>query len=342
MSKDQNSFLGLSDARTASDSASDLRAAIEKVRSKKQSNTSKMALLIVTGIFFFIVVGLNAGLKEVALLVGVLFFHEAGHALGMRIFGYKNVSIFFIPFLGALMTGRKENATAWQEALVSLMGPLPGLFLGIVLLPIFAGSENEILRNLPLLLLFLNGLNMLPFMPLDGGYFCNQVLFSRNRYLEATFSVFGILGLLALAFFLRWWAIGIFALLMIIVVIHSVKLRSIAHDISLHHGDSVTIENDAVLLKVNEEVRNRFQTKTVEQRAGLIGEILKIAHHRPPKARATALLLLLYLAPLPLTGLSALISAHLQKDTQGEERIAEGNSKYKRLTCNALSETRIL
>ena len=74
MSKDQNSFLGLSDARTASDSASDLRAAIEKVRSKKQSNTSKMALLIVTGIFFFIVVGLNAGLKEVALLVGVLFF----------------------------------------------------------------------------------------------------------------------------------------------------------------------------------------------------------------------------------------------------------------------------
>jgi hypothetical protein len=129
--------------------------------------------------------------------------------------------------------------------------------------------------------------------------------------------------------------------LMVAVVIQSVKLRSIAHEISLRHGDNATIENDAMLLKIDDEVRNRFQTRSLEQRAGLVYETLKIVHQRPPKARATALLLLLYLVPLPLTGVSVLISSHLRKGTQKEERISEVDLKNKVSMYNALSESRI-
>jgi len=37
----------------------------------------------------------------VVLVLLVLFVHEAGHFLGMKAFGHKNVQMFFIPLMGA-------------------------------------------------------------------------------------------------------------------------------------------------------------------------------------------------------------------------------------------------
>src|SRR5690348_9012590 len=60
-----------------------------------------------------------------AVLVAVVLFHEAGHALGMRWFGFRDVRMFFIPFFGAAVSGRPRGAAAWKDAVVSLLGPLP-------------------------------------------------------------------------------------------------------------------------------------------------------------------------------------------------------------------------
>jgi hypothetical protein len=46
-------------------------------------------------------------------------------------------------------------------------------------------------------LVYVNALNLLPFVPLDGGRLMNTILFSRHRYLEMGGTVVGIIGLLA-------------------------------------------------------------------------------------------------------------------------------------------------
>src|SRR3954464_7761001 len=69
----------------------------------------------------------TSSLVDLALLVGVILFHELGHMAGMIVFGYRDVRIFFIPFLGGAATGRKRGAERWKESCVLLLGPLPGI-----------------------------------------------------------------------------------------------------------------------------------------------------------------------------------------------------------------------
>ena len=67
-------------------------------------------------------------------ILGVLLFHEFGHALAMRAVGYRGLSVLVIPFLGAVAIGRKDDATPWQKLAVLIAGPLPGLILAVICL----------------------------------------------------------------------------------------------------------------------------------------------------------------------------------------------------------------
>lgn len=104
------------------------------------------------------------------LLLGILAFHEGGHAVAMRLLGYRDVHIFFVPLLGALTLGRPANTSIRDRILVLLAGPLPGLWLGLLLAVVGKVYDHTfLLRVTPMLLLLLNGANLLPFTPLDGG-----------------------------------------------------------------------------------------------------------------------------------------------------------------------------
>src|SRR5262249_32626040 len=119
------------------------------------------------------------------ILVGVLLFHELGHFLGMRLFGYRDVSMFFIPFFGAAVTGRKDWAPVWQRAVVLLLGPLPGLVLGSALWVGLLKAEHPFICEAAGWLIALNLLNLVPIEPLDGGRLVNLLLFFRHPRLEA-------------------------------------------------------------------------------------------------------------------------------------------------------------
>jgi len=101
-------------------------------------------------------------LEWLLFIVPVLFFHEAGHWLGMRLFGYRNVRMFFIPFFGAAVSGTKHAAPAWQQAVVLLLGPLPGIAIGLALQAIFAPDIDSRLGKLVFTLVILNGINLAP------------------------------------------------------------------------------------------------------------------------------------------------------------------------------------
>lgn len=141
-------------------------------------------------------------------LVGAVLLHEAGHYLAMRLLGYRDLRVFFVPFFGGAATGEKYAAPVWQQVVVLLAGPLPGLALAVALYLIFRPpllweGEASSLAIVLCCLLLVNSLNLLPFEPLDGGRALNLLVFGRHPVLDALFRLVGIGGLCWLG-----WALG--------------------------------------------------------------------------------------------------------------------------------------
>jgi hypothetical protein len=155
------------------------------------------AVFIATG-------GAALGLGGVLWLSLVLVFHEVGHLLAMRAFGYRHTRILFIPFLGAITTGTQEELSGNQRALVLLAGPMPGLLVGMALIATGA-THDHVIRHAAVLLIAINGFNLLPLGVLDGGKLFELLLFSRKPWLQGIFGVGGSALLAAVAYFRHAW-----------------------------------------------------------------------------------------------------------------------------------------
>ena len=146
------------------------------------------------------------------IFLGVLAFHEMGHALAMKVFGYRDTSVLFIPFFGALAIGKKDDATFTQKFWVFLAGPLPGLIVGIILAFMSQGKSASWLHDTSVFFIALNMFNLLPIYPLDGGQIAELLIFSGMPYLGVTFrilgvAILGILGLTSQSPFLLFFAL---------------------------------------------------------------------------------------------------------------------------------------
>nr|MBA3936373.1 site-2 protease family protein [Planctomycetota bacterium] len=134
----------------------------------------------------------------VPLILAILLFHEFGHFLAMRACGYRDTRIFFLPLFGAAASGRKKDATIPQQVLVSLMGPLPGIVLGLALLAAVHADRGSPLFQAGLMLVAINLFNLLPVLPLDGGQILCRVLFARRPWLDLVFRALAAVAMVAL------------------------------------------------------------------------------------------------------------------------------------------------
>jgi Zn-dependent protease len=166
---------------------------------------------LVVSLGLFVLSFFSLGLRDLAFLIPVLFLHEAGHWIGMRLFGYRNVRMFFIPFFGAAVAGRKHATPAWQQALVLLLGPLPGIALALALQLVLPPGSFRGQRDLIGMLAILNGFNLLPLVPLDGGRLVDLLVFSRRPWLAAAFRLLTAAGLGAVAWTFGSWILGLLA-----------------------------------------------------------------------------------------------------------------------------------
>lgn len=129
-----------------------------------------VAVVGVTALLSFVAMASVWNTYVAALVLVAVAFHEAGHAMAMRFFGYRDIHVFFVPLLGAMTIGRPPVTTVRNRLVVLLAGPLPGLWLAVLLLVVEqAYWPSRLLQISALALLILNGLNLLPFTPLDGG-----------------------------------------------------------------------------------------------------------------------------------------------------------------------------
>lgn len=160
----------------------------------------KTGLLLGSMLLFAIVFGIAFDIRFMLILLGVIAFHELGHFAAMKLFGYRDLQILFIPFFGAAAIGTEQQAKSWQRVVVAFMGPLPGIVVGWGLIGVHMHYPNELIYQIALIMLLLNYLNLLPIMPLDGGHIFKHVLFEKHPRAQAVFSL-----LSGLSFALGWY-----------------------------------------------------------------------------------------------------------------------------------------
>ena len=167
-------------------------------RSRRTGWVVKLGLFGISVCAAAIAFGLQLSLETVAILFGVLLVHELGHALAMKAFGYRNLQILFIPFFGAVASGSKRDVAPWQEIVVLLAGPVPGIVAGTALMFGVSQETSPQLYGLAWSMLIVNYANLLPIMPLDGGRILNVALFDRFPSLQLGFAALSGVALLGL------------------------------------------------------------------------------------------------------------------------------------------------
>jgi Zn-dependent protease len=99
----------------------------------------------------------------------LLLLHELGHVIQLRREGIEASAPMFIPFLGAVIAAKSLGRDAAAEARVGLAGPILGSIATLVPLAAWLATGDDFWRALAYIGFFLNLLNLLPVLPLDGG-----------------------------------------------------------------------------------------------------------------------------------------------------------------------------
>jgi Zn-dependent protease len=179
---------------------------------KAEGSGASGSALLITALLFVGLGGFQWGWRSVVLTAAAIGIHELGHVLAMRVFGYKNVRMLFVPLFGGLATGEPRELDATKNALVALAGPACGLAVAAAagVAALWAGAPAWLVQ-FAWVSLMLNVFNLLPFVPLDGGQFANDTLFSRWPVLELAFRLLAIVALGVLAWALGAWLLGALA-----------------------------------------------------------------------------------------------------------------------------------
>lgn len=126
--------------------------------------------------------------------VVLLFIHEMGHWVMMRVKGVPASAPIFIPFLGAVINMRGMPRSVKDEAEIGIAGPIAGTAGALACVGLSALYGGRLWPLLGAIGLFLNLFNLLPVSPLDGG----RIVAAISRWLW----IAGLVGLVAL--FILW------------------------------------------------------------------------------------------------------------------------------------------
>jgi Zn-dependent protease len=153
-----------------------------------------LGFFLVIGYFFFrrYTGDSYSAIAMVIVLTVVVVFHEFGHFMAMKIYKYRELGMFFIPLLGAYVSGKKQEVSQKQSAIILLAGPVPGIFLGIILHFLSIHFELDFLNTVAWILIYLNVLNLLPVYPLDGGQLLHRLFLDDYNTLGKIFVILSV------------------------------------------------------------------------------------------------------------------------------------------------------
>ena len=154
------------------------------------------------------------------LFIGILW-HEIGHALAIKKFGYGN-SVIVLQGLGGVTINQRGETPPGKAAVISVAGPIFSFSLTLVFgLAAFLIPGEGLLNHLCFLMaaanLFWGVFNLLPISPLDGGHIVLHGLRAkfprRKAYLYSAYSSLAAMALIGIPM------VAIFNMSLIFIVI---------------------------------------------------------------------------------------------------------------------------
>ncbi|MEZ4939017.1 MAG: hypothetical protein R2799_15620 [Crocinitomicaceae bacterium] len=173
----------------------------------------------------------------------------------MKLFNYKKVKLLFVPFLGAFVSGEKDNVSQTQRLAVILMGPLPGILIGCFLLYLGDQNQDKLQITGGLLFLTINILNLIPIDPLDGGKVLETLFFTNQGRIKMYFALVSSLIMIGVGYYYSWFVLMAFGFLM------GFRVRSIQ---KTHNMQSEMREQEVDFVKSYKELTNREYWKIRE------------------------------------------------------------------------------
>jgi len=315
-----------------------MKAIRQKQQKQKKGYLKNIAILAITLFIFFQLGFFHWGLRAVLLILLVLVVHEMGHFLGMKMFGYRNVQMFFIPLLGAAVSGHSQNIAAWKKATVFLLGPLPGICISVVMFIAYFITAQELCLQMGSMFLIINIINLLPIYPLDGGQFLHQVLFSRNRYLELVINVITATVLLLAGFATKSWFLKILGFINLLSITFKFKMAGAAGQLKASLLKTSTQGTEHVSLDVyGEDIPEHIMKQMIgwiyqnmpaamkpKAVAATVLQLLERVRVDPPKAGATAALLVTFVAGYIISFVSlGVLAVSFYKNNMFSSKIVE-------------------
>jgi Zn-dependent protease len=231
---------------------------LEEIRASEIRPQKNFNAWLLLGLSLLVFAGLGIfkwDLEYLIILAVAIFIHELGHLAAMKLFRYKNLKMLFLPLIGGIASGESKEQNSTKIALISLFGPLTGFLSCFAALVLWSFNKSPVLMHYTYFALLLNVFNLLPIVPLDGGYFLNETLFSRFPVAELVFRIFAVLSMGFLAYHLESWVFGILALLTFATLSTTYKM-SRAADILRHEegmrGGELTLEK---VERIRQEIR---------------------------------------------------------------------------------------
>jgi stage IV sporulation protein FB len=201
---------------------------------KKQEQSTNIWLRSIMSLAVYLILGyyIFPSYKMLLLITAIVMLHELGHFFAMKYFRYSDLGIFFIPLLGAYVSGTKREVSQKQSAIILLAGPLPGIILGIILYLLDENSSGlyflEIsFSRIAVLMIILNLINLFPVYPLDGGQLLNRVFLDEESFWSKVFVFLSAAVMCWFALKLPFYALLIFPALMLLRLFSDSKLNTV-------------------------------------------------------------------------------------------------------------------
>ncbi len=203
------------------ENSSNLYPSKPKLREKETKNKWSVTLLSLVAFILSFLILFSDNIQFLVFLIVVLFIHELGHFLFMKLFRYRNVRMMFVPLMGAFVQGAKKVYSQKESFLVVLGGPVPGVILGVIGAVFAYQYQIDWMLELSAVFILLNMINLLPLDPLDGGQLFRLLVKYDHDLFLMIFSLVSSVTLIAAGYFIDSWPLMLFGFLM------SFRVRSI-------------------------------------------------------------------------------------------------------------------
>jgi len=172
----------------------------------RETAASRLGSAVMTGLLTYASFAYLFDWRFAAILVVLLLVHEAGHALAMRWVGMPVQGIYLIPFFGGVAVASAPHRTEGERGFVALMGPGFSLLTTAGFLIAAWMTDAILFKELALVSAILNGINLAPVLPLDGGHVVDAAMSRGDPEIATMLNVLTLIAGVGVAVYLEWYA----------------------------------------------------------------------------------------------------------------------------------------